>query len=76
MQFARHIAEARQYDVSVKLRNKVEILFADLSRILGLGQLPPCCLSGANDEFLGPAATQNLRKPAKVSPKQQQIRKA
>ncbi len=51
-----------------KLRTKVEMLFAHLKRILGLGRLRlrgPC---GANDEFLLAATAQNLRKLAKLIP--------
>ncbi|MCG7522703.1 transposase, partial [Ruegeria sp. Ofav3-42] len=73
---ARDIARTRQYDISMKLRKKVERLFAHLKRILGLGQLRlrgPC---GANDEFLLAATAQNLRKLANISPAPQQTRKA
>ncbi|MGX0879731.1 hypothetical protein ACSSV4_004441 [Roseovarius sp. MBR-154] len=75
-QVARDIARTRQYDISMKLRKKVEMLFAHLKRILGLGRLRlrgPC---GANDEFLLAATAQNLRKPAKIFPAPQQTRKA
>ena len=64
---ARSIAKAPQYKVSEKLRKKVEMLFAHLKRILGLGRLRlrgPC---GANDEFLLAATAQNLRKLARAS---------
>ena len=67
-QVARDIAKKEQYEVSVKLRKKVEMLFAHHKRILGLGRLRlrgPC---GANDEFLLAATTQNLRKPAQIFP--------
>ncbi len=37
-QVARDIAKTEQYDVSMKLRKKVEMLFAHLKRILGLGK--------------------------------------
>ena len=75
-QVARDIAKTRQYDVSMKLRKKVEMLFAHLKRILGLGRLRlrgPC---GANDEFLLAATAQNLRKLAKILSAPQQTRKA
>tara|TARA_R100001143_G_scaffold56220_1_gene52809 strand:- start:91 stop:651 length:561 start_codon:yes stop_codon:yes gene_type:complete len=75
-QAARDIAKTRQYDISMKLRKKVEMLFAHLKRILGLGRLRlrgPC---GANDEFLLAATAQNLRKLAKIFPAPQQTRKA
>ncbi|WP_282021684.1 IS1182 family transposase [Ruegeria faecimaris] len=75
-QLARDIAKTRQYKVSMKLRKKVEMLFAHLKRILGLGRLRlrgPC---GANDEFLLAATAQNLRKLAKIFPAPQQTQKA
>ena len=75
-QVARDIAKTRQYDISMRLRKKVEMLFAHLKRILGLGRLRlrgPC---GANDEFLLAATAQNLRKLAKIFPAPQQPRKA
>jgi transposase len=74
-QVARDIAKTRQYEISMKLRKKVEMLFAHLKRILGLGRLRlrgPC---GANDEFLLAATAQNLRKLAKIFPAPQQTRK-
>jgi len=75
-QVARDIAKTKQYEVSMKLRKKVEMLFAHLKRILGLGRLRlrgPC---GANDEFLLAATAQNLRKLAKIFPAPQQMRGA
>jgi transposase len=75
-QIARDIAKTKQYVVSMRLRKKVEMLFAHLKRILGLGRLRlrgPC---GANDEFLLAATAQNLRKLAKIFPAPQQMRKA
>lgn len=75
-QVARDIATTRQYEVSMKLRKKVEMRFAHLKRILGLGRLRlrgPC---GANDEFLLAATAQNLRKLAKILPAPQKPRKA
>ncbi len=67
-QMARDITATEEYDVSAKLRKKVEMLFAHLKRILGLGRLRlrgPC---GARDEFLLAATAQNLRKLAKLIP--------
>jgi len=67
-QMARDIAETEEYQVSRKLRKKVEMLFAHLKRILGLGRLRlrgPC---GARDEFHLAATAQNLRKLAKLIP--------
>ena len=75
-QVARGIAKTRQYDISIELRKKVEILFAHLKRILGLGRLRlrgPC---GANDEFLLATSAQNLQKLAKIFPAPLQTRKA
>ena len=49
-------------------RRKVEMLFAHLKRILGLGRLRlrgPC---GARDEFTLAAIAQNLRKLTKLRP--------
>jgi hypothetical protein len=54
----------------------VEVLFAQLKRILGLGRSRlrgPC---GVNDEFLLAAIAQNLHKLAKTLPAPQQTRKA
>ncbi len=65
---ARDIAATDEYALSCRLRKKVEMLFAHLKRILGLGMLRlrgPC---GANDEFLLAATAQNLRKLAKLLP--------
>ncbi len=73
---ARATRKTPQYKISAKLRKKVEMLFAHLKRILGLGRLRlrgPC---GANDEFLLAATAQNLRKLAKTFPAPQQPRKA
>jgi hypothetical protein len=67
-QVARDLAKTDQYDIAMRLRKKVEMLFAHLKRILGLGRLRlrgPC---GANDEFLLAATAQNLRKLAKIFP--------
>ena len=75
-QVARDIAMTEQYRVSMKLRKKVEMLFAHLKRILGLGRLRlrgPC---GANDEFLLAATAQNLRKLAKILPAPQKPQNA
>ncbi|KIC09723.1 transposase [Leisingera sp. ANG-M1] len=75
-QVVRETAKTKQYEVSMKLRKKVEMLFARLKRILGLGRLRlrgPC---GANDEFLLAATAQNLRKLAKIFPAPQQTREA
>lgn len=73
---ARAIAKTSQYKLSARLRKKVEMLFAHLKRILGLGRLRlrgPC---GAKDEFLLAATAQKLRKMAKLFPAPQHPRKA
>lgn len=75
-QVSRDFAKTKQYKISMSLRKKVEMLFAHLKRILGLGRLRlrgPC---GANDEFHLAATAQNLRKLAKIFPAPQQMRKA
>ena len=63
-------------DQEMRLRKKVEMLFAHLKRILGLGRLRLSGPCGANDEFLLAATAQNLRKLAKIFPAPQQTRKA
>jgi hypothetical protein len=73
---ARAIAQTNQYAISRKLRKKVEMLFAHLKRILGLGRIRlrgPC---GARDEFHLAATAQNFRKLAKLIPAQNLSRKA
>ena len=65
---ARVIAKTEAYAVSRRERKKVEMLFAHLKRILGLGRLRLRGPSGAKDEFLLAATAQNLRKLAKLIP--------
>ncbi len=75
-QVARDISKTDQYVISMKLREKVEMLFAHLKRKLGLGRFrlrSPC---GANDELLLAATAQHLRKLAKILPAPQQPRQA
>ena len=70
---AREIAETDAFAISRRERKKVEMLFAHLKRILGLGRLRlrgPC---GAKDEFLLAATAQNLRKLAKLLPLPQPV---
>jgi hypothetical protein len=64
----RAIAKTEAYVVSCRQRKKVEMLFAHLKRILGLGKLRLRGPSGAKDEFLLAATAQNLRKLAKLIP--------
>ena len=65
---ARAIAKTEAYAVSRRQRKKVEMLFAHLKRILGLGKLRLRGPTGAKDEFLLAATAQNLRKLAKLIP--------
>jgi len=74
-QVARDIAKSKQ-PVSMRLRNKVEMLFAHLKRILGLGRLRLRGPNGAKDEFLRAATAQILRKLAKILPAPQQMQNA
>ena len=69
---ARDIARSAEGKTSRREREKVEMLFAHLKRILKLGQLRLRGPSGAHDEFLLAATTQNLRRMAKklLLPKQ------
>ena len=64
----RAIAKTEAYAVSRRERKKVEMLFARLKRILGLGKLRLRGPNGAKDEFLLAATAQNLRKLAKLIP--------
>jgi transposase len=65
---ARDIAKTDAYTTSRRERKKVEMLFAHLKRILRLDRLRLRGPNGARDEFLLAAATQNLRKLAKLIP--------
>ena len=70
----RVIAMTEAYQQSRKDRKKVEILFAHLKRILKLDRLRLRGISGAQDEFLLAATTQNLRRMAKwLAPIAQEI---
>ena len=73
---ARVTAQTPQYAISCKLRKKVEMSFAHLKRIHGLGRLRlrgPC---GGYDEFILAATAQNLKKLAKLAPNPIQARAA
>jgi Transposase DDE domain len=61
------IAKTDAYLISRRERKKVEMLFAHLKRIRGLGKLRLRGPSGAKDEFLLAATAQNLRKLAKLT---------
>ena len=66
---ARGLSQTEQYAISRKLRKKVEMSFAHLKRIHGLGRLRlrgPC---GAHDEFILAATAQNTQKTGKISAK-------
>ena len=65
---ARKIAQTIDYAISCKLRKKVEMLFANLKRILKLGRLRLRGPYGVRDEFHLAATAQNLRKLAKLIP--------
>jgi hypothetical protein len=65
---ARAIAKTEAYVVSRRQRKKVEMLFADLKRILKLDRLRLRGPNGAKDESLIAATAQNLRKLAKLVP--------
>lgn len=72
---ARVLSQTQQYAISHKLRKKVEMSFAHLKRIHGLGRLRlrgPC---GAHDEFILAATAQNLKKLAKLAPSHNLTRK-
>jgi hypothetical protein len=68
LDMARDIAKTAAYTTSRRERKKVEMLFAHLKRILRLDRLRLRGPNGARDEFLLAAATQNLRKFAKLIP--------
>ena len=66
--FARRCVSSEFNSTAQRRRKKVEMLFAHLKRILGLGRLRlrgPC---GVQDEFTLAATAQNLRKLAKLKP--------
>jgi IS5 family transposase len=65
---ARQIARSWEGSTSRRLRQKVEMLFAHLKRILKLDRLRLRGPTGAHDEFLLAATAQNLRKLAKLIP--------
>ena len=65
---ARAIAKTEAYAVTRRQRQKVEMHFAHLKRILRLDRLRLRAPSGAKDEFLLAATAQNLRELAKLTP--------
>ena len=64
----RRLKETPEYQKSRDDRKKVEMLFAHLKRVMKLERLRLRGPNGARDEFLLAAATQNLRKLAKLVP--------
>jgi len=59
---ARILSQTQQYAISRKLRKKVEMSFAHLKRLHGLGRLRLLGPCGAHDEFNLAATAQNLKK--------------
>jgi transposase len=64
---ARSIAKSKAYEVTRRLRKKVEMLFAHLKRILRLGRLRLRGPAGAQFEFTLAATAQNLRRLARLT---------
>ena len=56
--------QTEAYGVSRGERKKIEALFGKAKHILVLTRLRLRCLTGARDEFLLPAAVQNLQRLA------------
>ena len=67
-QMTRDIAKTDAYVTASYARKKVEMLFAQLKRIIGLDRLRLRGPNGAKDEFIMAATVQNLRKLAKLLP--------
>ena len=63
---ARALAKTEAFEQSRRSRNRVEIMFAHLKRILRLGRLGLRGPRGAQDEFTLAAIAQNLRRLAKL----------
>jgi hypothetical protein len=64
---ARSLAGSEAYRQSGRERKKIETLFADVKRNLGLTRLRLRGLTGARDEFLLAATAQNLKRLVKLS---------
>ncbi len=64
---ARALMGGEAYRSSGRQRKKIERLFGDVKRNLGLTRLRLRGLTGARDEFLMTAAVQNLRRLAKLA---------
>ena len=67
-QTVRDLRHTSAYEVGRRRRKKVEMLFANLKRHLGLRRLRLRGLKGANEEFLLGATVQNLKRIAKMVP--------
>jgi transposase len=63
----RSIMKTEAYGRSAVQRKKIEALFGEAKRILGLTRLRLRGLTGASDEFLLTATAQNLRRLAKLA---------
>ena len=63
---ARAVAQTPAYKKTRRQRKKVEMLFAHMKRILKLDRLRLRGMSGAHDEFLLAAITQNLLRMARL----------
>ena len=63
----RSLMETEPYLQSGRQRKKIETLFGDVKRNLGLSRLRLRGLTGARDEFLLAATVQNLRRLAKLA---------
>jgi hypothetical protein len=63
----RSLMGTEAYLQSGRARNKIETLFGDVKRNLGLTRLRLRGLTGARDEFLLAATVQNLRRLAKLA---------
>jgi Transposase DDE domain len=70
---ARSLGGASAFEQSRQERERVEMLFAHLKRILQMGRLRLRGPSGTRTEFLLAATPQNLRKLAKLVPQTSQI---
>lgn len=66
-EIARELAKTRAYELSRRVRKKVEMLFAHLKRILRLNRLRLRGPAGAQFEFTLAAIAQNLRRLAKLT---------
>ncbi len=65
--YARALIGTETYLRSARGRKKIETMFGDVKRNLGLTRLRLRGLSGAKDEFLLAATVQNLKRLAKLA---------